>query len=86
MQPFIEEAVLQVSKWDFDIEELHVHKKCRTRGLLLWLKSMYGQADCELAGYLGRIHIWQVKKMFFFGYCCYGYSVFSFIISTIYTL
>ncbi|KAL5059953.1 hypothetical protein RYX36_031557 [Vicia faba] len=59
MQPFIEEAVLQVSKWDFDIEELRVHKKCRTGSLLLWLKSMYGQTECELAGYLGRIHIWQ---------------------------
>lgn len=59
LKPFIEEAVLQVSRWDFNIEELHVHKKCRTGGLLLWLKSMYGQAECELAGYLGRIHIWQ---------------------------
>ncbi|KAK2364084.1 alpha/beta-Hydrolases superfamily protein [Trifolium repens] len=59
LRPFIEEVVLQVSKWDFDIEELHVHKKCRTGSLLLWLKSMYGQAECELAGYLGRIHIWQ---------------------------
>ncbi|GAU35330.1 hypothetical protein TSUD_337220 [Trifolium subterraneum] len=59
LRPCIEEAVLQVSKWDFDIEELRVHKKCRTGSLLLWLKSMYGQAECELAGYLGRIHIWQ---------------------------
>ncbi|CAJ2632662.1 unnamed protein product [Trifolium pratense] len=59
LRPCLEEAVLQVSKWDFDIEELHVHKKCRTGSLLLWLKSMYGQAECELAGYLGRIHIWQ---------------------------
>lgn len=60
VQPFIEEAVLQVSKWGFDIEELHVQKKCQTRGILLWLKSMYGQAECELAGFPGLIHIWQV--------------------------
>ncbi|KAJ1395968.1 Alpha/Beta hydrolase fold [Sesbania bispinosa] len=59
IQPFIEEAVLQVSKWSFDIEELHVQKKCQTRSILLWLKSIYSQAECELAGFLGPIHIWQ---------------------------
>ncbi|OIW21548.1 hypothetical protein TanjilG_06241 [Lupinus angustifolius] len=59
VQPFIEEVVLQVSKWGFDIEELHVQKKCQTRGILLWLKSMYSEAECELAGFLDPIHIWQ---------------------------
>ncbi|KAK7345599.1 hypothetical protein VNO77_16205 [Canavalia gladiata] len=59
INPFIEEAVLQVSNWGFDIEELHVQKKCQTRGILLWLKSMYSQAECELAGFLGLTHIWQ---------------------------
>lgn len=58
-QPFIEEAVLQVTNWGFDLTELQVHKKCRTGGLLLWLKSMYSQAECELAGFLGPINIWQ---------------------------
>lgn len=59
-QPFIEEAVLQVSNWGFDLMELHVQKKCQTRGILLWLKSMYSQTECELAGFLGVINIWQV--------------------------
>ncbi|XP_057438363.1 uncharacterized protein LOC130730382 [Lotus japonicus] len=59
MEPFVEEAILQVSKWGFDIEELHVQKKCQTRGILLWFKSMYSQPECELAGFLGPIHIWQ---------------------------
>ncbi|KAF7818585.1 Alpha/Beta hydrolase fold [Senna tora] len=58
-QPFIEEAVLQVSNWGFDLAELHVQRKCQTRGILLWLKSMYSQAECELAGFLGLINIWQ---------------------------
>ncbi|KAK4281451.1 hypothetical protein QN277_012944 [Acacia crassicarpa] len=58
-QPFIEEAVLQVTNWGFDLTELQVHRKCQTGGLLLWLKSMYSQAECELAGFLGPINIWQ---------------------------
>ncbi|KAL9318331.1 hypothetical protein ACSQ67_014848 [Phaseolus vulgaris] len=59
IRPFIEEVVLQVSNWGFDLKELHVQKKCQARGILLWLKSMYSQADCELAGFLGLTHIWQ---------------------------
>lgn len=59
LRPFIEEAVLQVSKWDFNLEEFHLQKKCQTRGILLWLKSIYGQAECELVGFHGPIHIWQ---------------------------
>ncbi|XP_057424354.1 uncharacterized protein LOC130717957 [Lotus japonicus] len=59
IHPFIEEVVLQVSNWGFDLEELHVQKKCQTRGILLWLKSMYSQAECELVGFLGVTHIWQ---------------------------
>ncbi|KAH1213179.1 hypothetical protein GmHk_14G041185 [Glycine max] len=42
-------------------KELHVQKKCQTRGILIWLKSMYSQADCELVGFLGLTHIWQTK-------------------------
>ncbi|XP_061344190.1 uncharacterized protein LOC133290151 [Gastrolobium bilobum] len=59
IQPFVEEAVLQVSNWGFKLKELHVQKKCQTRGILLWLKSMYGQVECELAGFLGLTHLWQ---------------------------
>ena len=35
VQPFIEEVILQVSKWGFSIEELRVQRKCQTRSLLL---------------------------------------------------
>ncbi|KAI4300242.1 hypothetical protein L6164_033639 [Bauhinia variegata] len=59
MQPFIEEAALQVSNWGFDLFDLRVQKKCQTKGILDWLRSMYSQAECELAGFLGIINIWQ---------------------------
>ncbi|KAJ6913744.1 hypothetical protein NC651_016091 [Populus alba x Populus x berolinensis] len=56
---FIEEAVLQVSNWGFSIVDLQVQRKCQRNGFLLWLWSMYSQAECELVGFLGPIHIWQ---------------------------
>ncbi|KAF2312034.1 hypothetical protein GH714_027815 [Hevea brasiliensis] len=58
-KPFIEEAVLQVSNWGFSLADLHVQRKCQKKGILLWLRSMYSQAECELAGFLGPIHVWQ---------------------------
>lgn len=58
-RPFVEEAVLHVTNWGFGLPELHVQRKCQTKGLLPWLKSMYSQAECELTGFLGPIHIWQ---------------------------
>ena len=60
VKPFIEEAVLQVSNWGFRLPELQVQRRCQGRGLLPWLKSVYSQAECELIGFLGPIHIWQV--------------------------
>ncbi|XP_062087283.1 uncharacterized protein LOC133794105 [Humulus lupulus] len=59
VKPFIEEAVLQVSDWGFKLSELRVQRRCQGRGILPWLKSMYSQAECELTGFLGQIHIWQ---------------------------
>ncbi|XP_062003658.1 uncharacterized protein LOC133721139 [Rosa rugosa] len=58
-KPFIEEAVLQVSKWGFSVADLQVQKKCQQRGILTWLRSFYSEAECELTGFLGQIHIWQ---------------------------
>ncbi|KAJ4704845.1 alpha/beta-Hydrolases superfamily protein [Melia azedarach] len=58
-KPFIEEAVLQVSNWGFSLADLQVRKECQSRGFLPWLRSMYSQEKCELAGFLGPIHIWQ---------------------------
>ncbi|XP_021899432.1 uncharacterized protein LOC110815792 isoform X4 [Carica papaya] len=59
MKPFIEEAVLQVSSWGFNLADLQPQQKCQRKGLLPWLRSMYTQPECELAGFLGPIHIWQ---------------------------
>uniref|UniRef100_A0A5B7C9F6 AB hydrolase-1 domain-containing protein n=1 Tax=Davidia involucrata TaxID=16924 RepID=A0A5B7C9F6_DAVIN len=59
VKPFIEEAVLQVSNWGFSLADLEVQKKCPGKGILPWLKFMYSQAECELTGFLGPVHIWQ---------------------------
>lgn len=64
-KPFKEEAVLQVSDWGFRLADLQVHKKCKRKGVLSWLKSLYSEAECELAGFLGPIHIWQVYFLLF---------------------
>ncbi|CAK9185960.1 unnamed protein product, partial [Ilex paraguariensis] len=58
-KPFIEEAVLLVSNWGFSLADLQVQKKCPRKGILPWLKLVYSQAECELTGFLGPIHIWQ---------------------------
>ncbi|GLT92421.1 hypothetical protein SLE2022_102600 [Rubroshorea leprosula] len=58
-KPFIEEAVLQISNWGFSLADLGVRKKCHTRGILPWLKSLYREAECQLTAFLGPIHIWQ---------------------------
>ncbi|XP_017977741.1 PREDICTED: uncharacterized protein LOC18597904 [Theobroma cacao] len=58
-KPFIEEAVLQVSNWGFSLADLQVQRRCYRSGIFPWLRSLYSQAECELAGFLGPIHIWQ---------------------------
>ncbi|KAL6987435.1 hypothetical protein U1Q18_013183 [Sarracenia purpurea var. burkii] len=58
-KPFIEEAVLHVSDWSFKLSDLRERKKCPGKGIFPWLKFMYSQADCELTGFPGPIHIWQ---------------------------
>lgn len=63
-KPFIEEAILQVSNWGFSLADLQVQRKCYRNGIFPWLKSLYSQAECELAGFLGPIHIWQVCILF----------------------
>lgn len=60
--PFIEEASLQVSNWGFSLVDLQVQEKCSGKGILSWLKFGYGQVKCELTGFLGPVHIWQVCK------------------------
>lgn len=62
-KPFVEEAVLQVSNWGFSLADLQVQKKRPGKGFLPWLKSMYSPAEMELAGFLGPIHIWQVRLL-----------------------
>ncbi|KAL2485260.1 alpha/beta-Hydrolases superfamily protein [Abeliophyllum distichum] len=58
-QPFVEEAMLQVSNWGFSLMDLRVQKKCSNKGFFPWLKFMYGDTECELTGFFGPIHIWQ---------------------------
>lgn len=59
VKPFVEEAVLQVSRWGFSLADIRVQRKRPQNGILPWLKSMYSQAELEWAGFLGPIHIWQ---------------------------
>lgn len=59
MKSFIEEAVLQVSDWGFSLADLQIRRSCPGKGIVPWLKSIYRQAECELTGYSGPIHIWQ---------------------------
>lgn len=58
-KPFVEEAVLQVSSWGFSLVDLNIQKNDKTKGILLWLKSKYSQAEEEMTSLLGPIHIWQ---------------------------
>ncbi|KAK2977593.1 hypothetical protein RJ640_007229 [Escallonia rubra] len=58
-KPFIEEASLQVSKWGFSLSDLQPQKKCPGKGILPWFRFMYSQAECEMTGFVGPIHIWQ---------------------------
>lgn len=59
IKPFIEEAVLQVSDWGFSLSDLQIRRRCPGKGILPWLKSFYKQAECELTGFSGPMHIWQ---------------------------
>ncbi|KAF7119278.1 hypothetical protein RHSIM_Rhsim13G0092400 [Rhododendron simsii] len=59
VKPFVEEAVLQVSEWGFRLSDLKMQKKRQGRGIIHWLKSIYSQAEEQLTGFLGPIHIWQ---------------------------
>lgn len=58
-KPFVEEAVLQVSNWGFSLADLKMQKKRRGNRILNWIKSVYTQAEEDLIGFLGPIHIWQ---------------------------
>ncbi|KAL9252532.1 hypothetical protein AKJ16_DCAP22684 [Drosera capensis] len=59
VKAFVEEVVLQVSIWDFNIADLQSRKVREQKGFLLWLKSLYSPVEEELMGFLGPIHIWQ---------------------------
>ncbi|KAI4378747.1 hypothetical protein MLD38_016184 [Melastoma candidum] len=57
--PFVEEVVLQVSRWGFSLKNLHPRLKCQSNGILPWLKSIYSRPECESTGFLGPLHFWQ---------------------------
>lgn len=71
-KPFKDEAMLQVSNWGFSLSDLQVQRKCQGRGILPWLRSIYSQAECELTGFLGPIHIWQVCLYLSSWFCCHS--------------
>ncbi|KAL1817132.1 hypothetical protein ACET3Z_019706 [Daucus carota] len=58
-KPYMEEAILQVSSWGFSLVDPKLKKKPKRKGILHWLKTTYGQAEDELTGFVGPIHIWQ---------------------------
>ncbi|KAI3935282.1 hypothetical protein MKW92_006361 [Papaver armeniacum] len=58
-KPFKEEAVLQVSNWGFSLADIQYQKKLQGKGILPWLKSIYGKVETEWTGFLNPIHIWQ---------------------------
>ncbi|KAL5680563.1 hypothetical protein ACJX0J_006948, partial [Zea mays] len=62
-RPFVEEDVLQVSDWGFNLSDIQMQKKEAQR-LFELIKSLFNQAKREWVGFLGPIHIWQ--KMFSF--------------------
>ncbi|KAJ0978217.1 hypothetical protein J5N97_013691 [Dioscorea zingiberensis] len=57
-KPFVEEAVLQVSRWGFNLADLQVQKH-EGKGLFSWFKSLFNPTEREWAGFQGPIHIWQ---------------------------
>ncbi|CAM0872653.1 unnamed protein product [Alopecurus aequalis] len=57
-QPFVEEAVLQVSDWGFSLSDIQMQKR-EDQGLFEFFMSLFSQADREWVGFLGPIHIWQ---------------------------
>ncbi|RZR75698.1 hypothetical protein BHM03_00000178, partial [Ensete ventricosum] len=59
VRPFVEEAMLQVSNWGFGLADLQVQNQHQGKGLLPWIKSLYGRAEHEQAGFLSPIHVWQ---------------------------
>ncbi|KAK3027344.1 hypothetical protein RJ639_041585 [Escallonia herrerae] len=58
-RPFVEKAVLQVSSSGFSLGDLKLQKKLQKKGIIFWFKSLYNQAEEDLTGFLGPIHIWQ---------------------------
>ncbi|KAF9606664.1 hypothetical protein IFM89_027708 [Coptis chinensis] len=63
IRPFVEEAVLQVSRWGFSLADIQIQRKRREKGIIPWLKSMYAQPELEWAGFLGPIHIWNARSI-----------------------
>ena len=57
-QPFVEEAVLQVSDWGFSLSDIQMQKR-EDLSFFELIKSLFRQAEREWVGFLGPIHIWQ---------------------------
>ncbi|XP_078434758.1 alpha/beta-Hydrolases superfamily protein [Wolffia australiana] len=57
--PFVEEAILQVSSWGFSLADLQASKSPEGNGFLNWLKSFYSLAERKSPSFDGPIHVWQ---------------------------
>ncbi|KAM0924233.1 hypothetical protein ACQ4PT_005008 [Festuca glaucescens] len=57
-QPFVEEAVMQVSDWGFSLSDIQMQKK-EDQGLFELIMSLFSHTEREWVGFLGPIHIWQ---------------------------
>lgn len=67
-KPFVEEAVLLVSNWGFSPADLKVQRKHPGKGILHRIKSLFGQTEEILTGFLGQIHVWQVGSYLLYLY------------------
>ncbi|KAK3021347.1 hypothetical protein RJ639_045980 [Escallonia herrerae] len=56
----------KVSKWGFSLSDLLPQRKCTGKGILPWFRFMYSQAECEITGFVGPIHIWQLSGLIIF--------------------
>lgn len=73
---------MQVSNWGFSLADLKLQKKQQGKGMLNlgkgmlnWLKSVLSAAQDEYIGFLGPIHIWQVRSFFIVLHICFSQSI-----------
>eukprot|EP00252_Welwitschia_mirabilis_P001051 TRINITY_DN11019_c0_g1_i1.p1 TRINITY_DN11019_c0_g1~~TRINITY_DN11019_c0_g1_i1.p1 ORF type:complete len:540 (+),score=95.47 TRINITY_DN11019_c0_g1_i1:73-1692(+) len=56
--PLVQETLLQVNDWGFNLAELRVRKK-NMIGFTSWFNNLFTPSEEEWEGFRGPIHIWQ---------------------------